>query len=174
MLVSARKKGDAWKSPVTKTYPAPWKIDRRWPNWCGRSGSLVGILDRNCEGILEGWLRWHHGRTDSLMVTVKASWTARGRLRWHRGWRLGRHLGWTAFWRVLAWRVLVMASWTVTAKATANASLRRHHGRPLGVPKSLLRDAIAFGHVVEKSDFLPSPKNESSHSSETVISTSLT
>jgi hypothetical protein len=39
----------------------------------------------------------------------------------------------------------------------------------------LLRgDAIAFGHVEEKSDFLPSPKNESSHSSETVISTSMT
>jgi hypothetical protein len=80
------------------------------------------------------------------MATAKPSWTASwpdhwreswtdhwmgrflgGCLRSHRGWRLGRHLGWTAPWRVLAWRalawtVLAMASWTVTAKATAKAS----------------------------------------------------
>jgi hypothetical protein len=70
------------------------------------------------------------------------------------------------------WRVLTMASWTLTARATAKASWTA----PWNVwsAKVTVEICHCFQASCRKSDFPPSPKNESSHSSETVISTSLT
>jgi hypothetical protein len=155
--------------------------------------------DGTCEGILEGRLRWHYGR---LLIGGYLRWHRErrlrrhlgrfgGRLRWHHGRGLGRHLGrltrghfgwnlrrnlgeltamasWTA-----PWRVLTMASWTVTAKATAKASwMPPWNAWSAEVTVEICH--CCFWTSCRKSDLRPSPKNESSHSSETVISTSLT
>jgi hypothetical protein len=72
-----------------------------------------------------------------------------------------------------SWMATAMTSLTVTAKATANATVNASWTAPWSAKVTVER-CHCFRAFGKKSDFLPSPKNESSHSSETVISTSLT